>query len=425
MRAILVLAVACATVWAADPKAPTRNHTYVGITGRKLAFASQFQAKASQNLANAKPFPCNLKAYAKKPVIQLLGEIHHTPYYSETCAIAGECAGAGKYYLGEEGRFPEETVSDNRYLAVEGQLDPKVSRVFGVDDPFTYGLSLLHLLHSSWKGGTKYAPVESRDKFMFQFIREIRRNTFMSEAYKAVRKKYSYKTGRPAKALREISFLADIEEETEAQESFDGLASWHPLRWEKSNLMMQEIIEETLREYGKIADSEKYRVVKRVPKDILAIVEEAIEGNDSRLMTDVAIGWRNEFIAENIAVLYCRAIKEGKSVVIQMGAAHLPGLKALLEKMSGGTVTVVDTDAVEMFQDLESQIGTLEKTLSASPFGFSKARLVGEQLEMEVTLAPRVGNTAPGKKKIAVPWPPRLSPADIAKSKLPLGKEPK
>jgi hypothetical protein len=87
---------------------------------------------------------------------------------------------------------------------------------------------------------------------------------------------------------------------------------------------------------------------------------------DVQFGDQVALAWRNRFMAANLTVLYCEAASRGHPLNVVTGEAHVPGLKALLEQAAQGrlTVAVGERNATTLpdgtrapFEDLPLQMG--------------------------------------------------------------------
>lgn len=238
---------------------------------------------------------------------------------------------------------------------------------FGFDDPFTLGMSNLM---AAFLGLKQTTGGENAQKAIREdLVKDLLSNEYAREAWDLMLKTHSggelEKNDPSEKAI--IDFLSDIQRKgaDEATEQLNSLRADHELRTDGHAL--GSVLKKWIAAYTTLATT-KYKKEKFVPASLDADVKTFLRSADAgAAYLKVAVDWRNQFLAANIAQEYCKTnLKSGQDAQVSVSARNLPGLRDLLNRMSGGKVEVVtapsalDQEMLRLTEEVIEQLKALQ-----------------------------------------------------------------
>ena len=218
------------------------------------------------------------------------------------------------------------------------------SHIAGYDDAFTHGFSLPMVTFIRLKAGLQNRDTKSVQDAKTSFALTAFNQPFVKEAWEKLKKEQPFETSSERKIAAVIDLVFDDEDLEKARSRINHLSAKHP--WNTDDAAFADILCSLMQTFVRLAESPKYKKAKLVPDDLKGIIDEFIAGKNLILAIDIlTVEWRNQFLARNIAELYCKALAEGKDLHVIIGKLHLQkGLKELLSKMSNGQITPVERD---------------------------------------------------------------------------------
>lgn len=326
-------------------------------------------------------FPCDLSDAQHRqrplPTLVLNAEIHGEEFSDidkDLHLLEGK---AGTLFVGLEGI--DQNHRDFRwnkllnapdFLGIVESVDPEKMRVFGIDSLFPKGIATL-LIYNYFLNATALEKPHDLPRVIDTTRNELLISTFFNPYLQEALKRFK-ETAKPNPEQTEIlTLLTSFEKSEKTSEQLKSLSGKipanHPInRVENLNWIFVGLG----MEYSKMAQSEKYRVQMKTPEnihlflDILQAQGQAKKSLYRQASDAIVVHWRNHFMAENLAKLYCRALAEGKNTVGIVGEFHAPGLQALLTTLSQGRVPVLvrnSSDSGKLFQQwMRNPAGTIE-----------------------------------------------------------------
>jgi len=298
------------------------------------------------NSATAAPavFPCDyeIAKLENPPRIVIHGEVHNTESakkHDEELlgkVKAGKCLMLREgLFCGREGALQRERLDQlsSREKTAERDL------AFGFDDPFTYGFSGLLAAFAGVKHVTDQpAQRDARDTV----IKDLVSNESSREAWDLMVKTHSpaelEKADPNEKAI--VDFLQGIRNSTgeDVKDVLKQLSAKHIFIVDSHAL--ESVLKKWIRAYTTLATN-KYKKSKFVPESLEANVKNFLDTTDPKTAYyQVAVDWRNQFLAANIAKEYCDNLIHEKQLDVTVGWQHMDGLAEILGKMGAGKVPV-------------------------------------------------------------------------------------
>jgi hypothetical protein len=267
------------------------------------------------------------------------------PYNSETSANSDEVNSLAVRYAAEGRLFAAFEAARSRafYPGAEDLIFSEFgvkrqgrSRVFGIEAPFAHGLASSYVYattNPSWEG----------------FLFYLRLNPYLCGAWQDVRE--SLGSGDEASGLAAV---ADLIERSRAAAVLDprrpdeirGANSGHFYGLlERVNARFVDLANENLASLG-ISEplvapapaSSPCRAPGASKNPLLARSCQLRFQAWRRSFKIIEVPLRDRDMFDNIADVYCRAAREGKALVVSVGANHVPGIERLLRRWSGGRI---------------------------------------------------------------------------------------
>ncbi len=307
-------------------------------------------------------FPCELEKSAALPSIILNGEVHESASAKQKRHELEKKAAIKRCIVTEEGI----------YCGTEATLQnaPPKENVFGFDDAFTHGFSgLLGAFGKLNNNGSATESIEAR----LILLEMITSNESVREAWAQMLKTHpiaSLQANDPSEAAIALVYSEMAREgRAEAGKRIKVLGLKHPFMIDTPALT--SLLKKWIRAYVALATGEKYQNSKFVPEGISEKVDAYLNSSDPQTaFQTIAVDWRNQFMAANIAKLYCEQnLKSGLPLEVIAGQAHLEGLSQLLNAMAGGKVRIEQKSAFTKSMLDMTQIGSkgFEKQVNRKP----------------------------------------------------------
>lgn len=287
--------------------------------------------------ASAQTFPCRLDALPQRPPLVLIGENHCDPGSRAVKEDAWKRAALGELAMGQEGLFPGD---EPIFLKSRGLPDGPDALVFGIEQPFSHGLILSYFAGSSGK-----VCERTVEDAVYSDVRGMNDNPTLRMAWKVTfDEEGGHALLRRSRAARLIDDATRGFRVSRAQ--FDALTP-------EEHADLLRLLREVNNVYVDAANHQLAalglsQALTPLPLDLhepplpeerqqLHAAHESIEA--------VILPVRNLMMAANLERVYCSVAPSGRAVVAVVGSQHLPGLVALLEAASGGTLSVSTHDS--------------------------------------------------------------------------------
>lgn len=338
---------------------------------------SEFSSPAllAQDAPNESTFPCSLDS-PNRVKITLSGETHDNPIADADSDYQYKLASEGKQYVGAEGLFVNESST--------------TPGVFGFDDPFTYGLGSLLKLNDFLSEAIMRGDQDEIIKLKINLVNNLVRIPFLHEAWLSLR------SSRPFSDPREERFAAAIDLVWNKDSSQPQVVNDFRSGMLTTSLQEEVSFRSLVRDFGlayvSMAQSKKYKVTMKVPESISLAID-AFSGKNSLPARDrLAIQWRDIFLAENIAELYCKALRDKKDLIVIMGRDHQHELKLMLESMSNHRLKVGLRDSMSDFQEVVSTVGAPDGIIKQQKLPCSTEAKLADRKSFSDEIKPSCGD---------------------------------
>ncbi len=400
MHRLLILFCFFSFTVIAVPPPPVKHLTpeQEAILKGNLKRLDDLKRRLGEKMAEQRPaplfkFPCEDEldlAKAALPIIVINGERHYTPASIVKRKELKEKADRGECVLTAEGLYCRGAEKPQMEI-LEGVKD--YEGVLGFDDPFTHGLTSLFIAFENMEG-----KAEERTNGTMGILEAITVNEYAKEAFDLLQKdfppEFLEKSDPSEKKIVDLFALMSKGSFKDAQQRLLDLNFKHPIITDRT--AVKGVLKKWIRSYAKLAVN-KYKKEKFVPEGLVEDIDKYLDGSDRNTAFEkVALTWRNQFMAANIAENYCKeALKPGKEGVpleVITGDSHVDGLADLLSRMSGGRIKI-EKKRVPIAQGTREILDSLEearKLLEALRSGPPSDRRPGQTGEL-----PGIGEEPP------------------------------
>jgi len=280
--------------------------------------------------AMSEGFPCDLRRFQRLPKLLLIGENHCDRGSKAVKEAAVRSAGEGTFFTGLEAAENHALYQNNAEAALEayGLEADADSRVFGIESALPHGLIGTYF-YAEGKGGGSWCEEPAWRRILLHFFTMVQDNPFLRYSWD---KAYADAEGYAGSRLREVAgrIQAILQEPGYDPSAAAGSFS------KKDSELFQELALSLNSAYVDLVN-EKYLAR-------LGLSEPAPKARDGITSIDIFYGKlakvlidiRDRDMAKAVEGLYCYAASEGKNVAAIVGAAHVPGIRAHLERDSAG-----------------------------------------------------------------------------------------